>query len=177
MIRRDVLKLGGAATVGMMITSPAALARPVAARPAIVLVDDRFADAQGFADAARRDGTGVFHTNGDVLSLLNDRLRKAPLAGMAGLTSYAEMLIMAGLAADARRPLALRIAHEAGTAGTAHRVIDGPLASQHVLEAAGPYWGEGLWTVLAGQSATWERRGRRARAAGQVASLWSWSIA
>ncbi|MBN8817643.1 MAG: hypothetical protein J0I80_02850 [Sphingomonas sp.] len=181
MIRRDVLKLGGAATAGLALATPLAAAVDQGRRPGgTVLIDDRFADARTFAAAARDAGVRVLSTGGDVPSLRYGLLRGEPLEGLGGLTTYADMMVIASLAAEARRAFSLRIAHEVGQGKVTHRLLDGPSGCIAVLDAAGWHWPAGVWTLMATAPAkavaTVSAR-HRTHNGGRDGALWSWAIA
>ena len=181
MIRRDVLKLGGAATAGMALATPLVAAVADGRRSGgIVLIDDRFAAARTFAAAARDAGARVLATSGDVPTLRHGALRDVPLAGLAGLTTYADMMVIASLAAEERCSFALRIAHEISHGRTAHRLLDGPVASIAVLDTARDHWPAGVWTLMAAASvdrAPTVAVMREPRGSGRDGALWSWTIA
>ena len=181
MIRRDVLRLSAAATAGMALATPLAAAVANGRRAGgLVLVDDRFADARTFAAAARDAGARVLSTGGDVPTLRHGALRDVPLAGLAGLTTYADMMVIASLAAEERRSFALRIAHEISHGRTAHRLLDGPVASIAVLKAARDHWPAGVWTLMAAAAvdrAPIVSAMHVARGSGRDGALWSWAIA
>jgi len=177
MIRRELLKLGGVATVGLAL--PSSLFAAHGERPAdLVVADDRFAAGSAFADSAGKAGAQVFATGGDLASLWHGRLRGAPLAGLKGLTSYADMVVAAGLVAEARRSFALRIAHHGGSGGPNHELAVGLPAHVGVLQAAGEEWPLALWSVMARQHLTdFQPEVRCADVCGRRGALWSWAIA
>lgn len=181
MIRRDVLKLGGGATAGLALATPLAAAVNQGRRAGgTVLIDDRFADARTFAAAARDAGARVIATGGDVPTLSHGALREVPLAGLGGLTTYADMMVIASLAAEARRAFSLRIAHEISDGQTVHRLLDGPVASIAVLEAALDHWPAGVWTLMAAASVDrvpMVSAMHVAHGSGRDGVLWSWTIA
>lgn len=178
MIRREVLKLGGVATASLMmpgIVSAASLRR----EPELVLIDDRFPEGRAFGAAAAQSGARVVAAGQDMLSLWHGPLRGASLGGLCGLTTYSDMVVIAGLAAEARRSFALRIEHRLGADGPVHRLADGPFGSLPILAAAAEQWPAGVWSIMAGDAAI--RDGQRTadplRSAARAGMLWSWSIA
>jgi len=178
MMRREVLKLGGVAAAGLMMPGIVSAAGP-RREPGLVLIDDRFAEGRAFGAAAAQGGARVVATGQDMLSLWHGSLRGASLAGLCGLTTYSDMVVIAGLAAEARRSFALRIEHRAGAGGTVHRLVDGPPASLSILAAAADRWPAGLWSVVAGAGnpPAARRVDGSPRPAGRGGMLWSWGIA
>jgi len=178
MIRRDVLKLGGVATAGLMMPGVSMAAGP-RGEPPLVLIDDRFAEGRAFGMAAAESGARVVATEQDILSLWYGALRGASLAGLRGLTNYSDMVVIAGLAAEARRPFALRIAHRPVADGMAHQLVDGPPGSLPVLAAAADRWPAGAWSIMAGDIVARDvrRAANPARSTTRAGMLWSWSIA
>jgi len=173
MIRRDMLKLGGMTAVGIAAGGRAVAAVPGRAPTGAVLYDERFAEGRAFAAAARAGGARAFATAQDALSLL--RARDLPLTGLAGLTSYADMVVIAGLAAEARQGFAFRIAHVVEGEAASHRLVDGPQSCLGLLETAGSRWPQGLWSLAAG--APPRAAQISGAAARRAATLWSWAIA
>ena len=174
MNRRDLIKLGCVTAVGLGAGGPLLAAGP-RRRPDLVLVDERFAAGRAFAAVARRAGATIVATEGDVASLRYGALRDAPLAGLAGLTGYADMVVIASLAAEQRRTFALRMRHDVTGARATHRIVDGLPAHGGVLAMAGGQWPHGLWSIMQGQRVAGVARA--GQAAGRDGTLWSWAIA
>jgi hypothetical protein len=179
MIRRDLLKMGGAATLGLAAASPfAAAAGRSNGRAGTILFDARFPHACAFAAAARTSGAQALETGQDLLSLWHGTLRGQSLAGLAGMTSYAEMVVIAGLVADERRSFAMRLAHVAGNSGIAHETVDGPAGAARVLNQAGGNWPVALWSILGRNAAAGAIAGPgRATLSHRPGTLWSWAVA
>jgi len=178
MIRRDVLKLGSVATAGLMM--PGALAAVGLRRaPELVLIDDRSAEGRMFGAVAVESGARVVMAGQDMLSMWHGPLRGASLAGLCGLTTYADMVVIAGLAAEARRSFALRIAHRHEAGATVHQLMDGPLNSLPILAAAADRWPAGAWSIMTGDLGAVGKRGgtESVRPTARTGMFWSWSIA
>ena len=178
MIRRDVLKLGGLATAGLLVARPLAAAEWRGGKR-LALIDDDFAEARAFGAAARASGAMVIATKQDMLSLWHDTLRGTTLAELMGMTTYADMVVIAGIAAEARRPFALRIAHQRQAGRMTHDLVDGPADSAHVLAAAGDRWPVGSWTLMTGDMAALSPLAEPSarQLSTRAGALWSWSIA
>ncbi|HWJ69201.1 MAG TPA: hypothetical protein VNS79_04030 [Sphingobium sp.] len=177
MIRRDVLKFGGVATAGLLVAGPLA-AVDLRKDRRLALIDARFAEARAFGAAARASGARVVATDQDILSLWHGALRGTSLAGLTGLTTYADMIVIAGLAAEARRPFALRIAHQRHAGRVTHDVVDGASGCLPVLAAAADQWPVGAWTILTGAMAAPALAAAPMRKPfTQGGALWSWGIA
>lgn len=176
MIRRDVLKLGG--TLAVAMAAPASLQASNRSQN-LVVADVRFETASVFAAAAAQDAnTRVFAMKGDLASLWHGEMSGESLAGLKGLTSYADMLIAAGLAADARTGFSLRIAHGNSRGAPSHRLVNGLQNQVRILEVAGTLWPAALWTVMVSQSEALPKTAkRRAVGNGREGALWSWVIA
>jgi len=160
MRRRDILQLGSVAAVGTL------LPLSIAATRAIALVHDaRYAPARMLAAGS---GTTAFALPADPVALWRRDLASAPR--IAGLTTYADMLIIADLARAGERRLTMTIAHHLHDTGARHVAHQGPIATRP-LAAAGMRWPIALRTLLGGPPGgdAIERDDRRG-------TLWSWTI-
>ena len=103
MNRRQIL--AAAAAAGVPVPALAA------AGPALAVFDERYAEARAFAAAQRRRGAVVIEAQADVGRLWYGPVRAALARGerprIAGLTTYADFVVIRGCAAEAR----LRLSH------------------------------------------------------------------
>ena len=174
MNRRDVLKLSGGAALGLA-AAPVLAGSVREPTSMLALFDARFAASRAFAQAARRSGARAVATEGDIPSLWHGALRGAPLARLAGVTTYADMVAIAALAGEARQSFALQIAHVMQGDAVEHRLVEGPAGALKLLAAAGAEWPEGCWSLAAREVRPSGGATPRAHAPG--ATLWSWAIA
>jgi len=152
MIRRDLLKLAGGLTVSAAWTHPL-VAAVTGSAPAVVVYDGRYSDARLFAATARRRGAVALPSDRDVAGLWYGRLERGRAAGaVAGLTTYADMMLMEGLAREAGRRMTIRIAHGARGVSILHDVERGTPDMARVLADAERRWPLALWSVFAGRA-------------------------
>jgi len=179
-IRRDLFRLAGGVAAGLGC-APALLAATAPIGPGLVLYDERYSDARAFGAVARLDGARAVATGGDVAGLWYGGLEQdSAIGAIAGLTTYADMLVIAGLAAERRRRIVARIAHDArGAAVVAHHVERGAPAIEQRLAEAGAHWPGALWDAFAAAPGRGlkNRGGRGApRAADNPGMLYSWMV-
>ncbi len=174
MNRRDLLKFGSAATVGLASAAPLAAAARAVPR-VTALVDGRFPASRAFAAAARTSGASVIDTGGDVPTLWHEADGSLALSGLRGLTTYSDMLVVAALAAKAQLGFALRLAHDVGPDAAVHRLVDGPAAALAVVNAAAHNWPAGLWSLM--DQAGSPREAVQQPVRNRSAALWSWQVA
>ena len=177
MIRRDVLKLGGAATIGLALPSSYASAQ-AKSHPPCVVVDPRFTASLTLADVALTAGALVLHSNGDLASLWHGDLRGAPPGGLLGLTGYADMVMAAGIAAENRRLFRFCMSHQGARGEPDHRLSIGSPTQIAVLDAAGGQWPLALWSMMAtGSSNPTDSLRYKLKVRARSGTLWSWAIA
>lgn len=182
LVRRDLLRLGGGAfAVAALPGSLRAGAMP--ARAGVIAIHDaRFSDARAFAAAAAASGAIHHASERDVAALWYERLGpEARSAAFAGLTTYADMVVIGGIAAEAGRRLSFRASHDGrGRERIRHAVLTGNRRAAGLLDRSGGAWPQALWAFLSDrpdrlaglpQSA---QPGRRA--SDHPGVLWSWLV-
>lgn len=172
MIRRDVLRLGGVFVAGLAMADKVGAVLP-SPRP-IALFDGRYSDARAFAAAVRKAGGAPFDTKGDLATLWHGvRRDRGTHRPVAGLTTYADMLIMADIAGGERLRPIFRIMHDARHGGhVAHRILEG--AGGPILEGSGRLWPEMVSVYAAGLPGRGLDRGPSPRSPDHPGTLWSW---
>ena len=109
--RREVLKgTAGLAAAQALLAAPAsAAARAADAPPDIAVFDARYPESRAFAEAMAARGAALFNVAGDVARLWYGPLARALAEGrrprIAGLTTYSDLVVVRGCAAEARMRL------------------------------------------------------------------------
>jgi hypothetical protein len=173
MIRRDLLRLGSGVALG------AALSGPLRASglPSIALYDRRYSDARRFAAAAQEHGAVAFDTGGDVATLWYCRRLEARIdRGVAGLTSYADLLLIGDLLRSAGLRARFLVEHDArGGNLVRHSPAKGHAALCDVC--AQPDWSAAVAAFAFGGVVDPVSDRISARAPDFPGTLWSWRFA
>jgi hypothetical protein len=165
--RRDVLKLGGAATLAMLAPPwPNALASVALARGAervLVLADHRYSDSLVFARELESRGATLLPLACDLAGLWFEAIEprlKAKVRALAGLTLQSDLFVLERLAERSGAVTSYVGCHDwRCRAGAAHRLsgsieLDG---IERALTGGERHWAEALGGALISAAASGER--------------------
>ena len=167
-IARRSLLLAGALLPAAPLAARAAAA--LNGGSALLFHDRRIAESRAFAEAAAAMGHAARGAGAeDMVGQWRRHARQG--AAVAGLTSYADMQIALGIAAEERRPVLLLAEHAGTGASVQHIVHRGRIQG---LAEAGDAWPRLVAARLAGLAAAGTGGALPARNGG---SLWTWMVA